>query len=359
MLSNTNNMISWVPKKNIDIEKINTNIMECIETKHFTNNGKNVQLTQEKIKQLFKIEEDNEVLMTCNGAMGLNCLISGFNIKFNKQLRWAVQSFTFPCSIQGNLIDSIIIDIDENMGPNIKELSEKINEYDGIVVTNCFGTCTNIKLYEDFCKNNNKLLIFDNAASSFSYYKNKNHLNYGDGCMVSLHHTKPIGFGEGGFIVFKKKYLEIMEKALCFGYTKNNRYDYNIHANNYKMSEIACVYISDYINNIDIIKNHHTLMMSYFISEIKNNNLENKIKLFSNFTDYNKCLMATIPIIFNNAISIDIFTNNNIEAKKYYYPLSLNHNNSKQIFDTIICLPLNTDTTFETIRLYINILINI
>ena len=60
----------------------------------------------------------------------------------------------------------------------VKELLEKINEYDGIVVTNCFGTCTNINLYENFCKKNNKLLIFDNAASPLTYYENKNHLNF-------------------------------------------------------------------------------------------------------------------------------------------------------------------------------------
>jgi dTDP-4-amino-4,6-dideoxygalactose transaminase len=40
----------------------------------------------------------------------------------------------------------------------------------------------------------------------------KNHLNYDNGCMVSLHHTKPIGFGEGGLIVFDNKYKESWKK---------------------------------------------------------------------------------------------------------------------------------------------------
>ncbi len=351
-------MISWVPKKNINVNNINLEILKCIETKHFTNNGKNVQLLQENIKNIFKLDEDKCVLMTCNGAMGLNCLISGYNIKYNKKLKWAVQSFTFPCSTQGNLIESIVIDIDENMGPSIKELNERINEYDGIVVTNCFGTSTNIKLYEDFCIKNNKLLIFDNAASPLTFYENKNHLNYGDACMVSLHHTKPIGFGEGGFIVFKKEYFEYMEKALCFGYTANNKLEYNIYANNYKMSEVACIYISEYLNNIENIYNHHKQMINYFILEIKKNSLENKIKIFPNFSNYDNCLMATIPIIFNYDISTNIFSMNNIEAKKYYYPLD-NKNNSKNIFNKIICLPLNIDTTFEIIDIYINVIKNI
>ena len=31
------------------------------------------------------------------------------------------------------------------------------NEFDGILVTNCFGTSVNIEAYEDFCNENNKM----------------------------------------------------------------------------------------------------------------------------------------------------------------------------------------------------------
>ena len=57
-------MISWVNKKNINMNKINTKILECIETKHITNNGKNVIELQQEIKKLFKIEDTKEVLLT-------------------------------------------------------------------------------------------------------------------------------------------------------------------------------------------------------------------------------------------------------------------------------------------------------
>jgi len=184
--------------------------------------------------------------------MGLNCLVSGLNIYYNRKLKWIVQSFTFPCSVQGNLIDSIVVDIDDNMGPNILELEQKVDDYDGILVTNCFGTCTNIELYEKFCIKNNKLLLFDNAASPYTLYKGKNIVNYGNGCMVSFHHTKPIGFGEGGLIVFDSKYLDCMNKAVCFGFTSQNKVEFNIYANNYKMSEISCIFIDEYLKNFTI-----------------------------------------------------------------------------------------------------------
>ena len=53
---------------------------------------------------------------------------------------------------------------------------------------------------------NNKFLIFDNAATPFTYYKGKSCCNYGHGSTISFHHTKPLGFGEGGAIIVDKKY---------------------------------------------------------------------------------------------------------------------------------------------------------
>jgi dTDP-4-amino-4,6-dideoxygalactose transaminase len=349
-------MINWVPKKVVDTDDIKRKIDCCIESKHFTNNGKNVIDLQKNIKNYFKLDKNKEILLTCNGSMGINALIGGLNIFYKKKLTFVVQSFTFPCSKQGLLFDSIILDIDENMGPSISELNKRINDYDGIFVTNCFGCSSNIEIYEKFCKDNNKILLFDNAASPLTFYKNKNILNYGLGCMVSLHHTKPIGFGEGGFIVFDKIYLESMEKTICFGFTKYDRYNYESYAGNYKMSEISSIYISNYLKNLNDIYLHHIKIICYFIKKINETEIKEKIHLFTNFSSFENSLTSTIPILFDNDVQVDFFIENNIEAKKYYYPLDLNCYNSNKLFRSIICLPLNTDITFETIDYYIDVL---
>lgn len=349
-------MSNWVCKKLIDLEKVNEKIIECFETNHFTNNGKNVIETQKLIKNIFEINDSKEVLLVCNGAMGINALVSGYNMLANKKLKWIVQSFTFPCSVQGCLENSIVVDIDEdNLGPSICKLEEFVDEYDGILITNCFGTSCNIKLYEDFSKKNNKILLFDNAASSFTYYNGQNHLNYGSGTMVSLHHTKPIGFGEGGFIVFDKEMKDIMEKTICFGFTSTNRHNFSMYAGNYKMSEIACIYITEYLKNIKLIYNHHTSMIKLFINLLEQNNLLTKVSLYKNFSNYTDSLMATIPILFNKPITIEIFKINGIDAKKYYFPLN-NNIISNDLFNRIICLPLNLEVNLKTLSLYIDII---
>jgi hypothetical protein len=45
--------IKWVCKKTIDLNSINSKILQCIETKHFTNNGNNVIELQKELRTIF------------------------------------------------------------------------------------------------------------------------------------------------------------------------------------------------------------------------------------------------------------------------------------------------------------------
>ena len=86
-----------------------------------------------------------------------------------------------------------------------------------MIVTNIFGNVVDIQKYESFCRENNKFLIFDNAATGYTEYKGKNCLNFGIGCTISFHHTKPFGFGEGGAIIVDKKYEKSIRCLNNFG----------------------------------------------------------------------------------------------------------------------------------------------
>lgn len=348
------NKIQWVGRKEINSEQVSTKLAKCVETKHFANGGVNVINLQKKIKKILDIDDNKEVIMICNGAMAINALIGCYCKIFNKKLRFVVQGFTFPCSKQGLLMDSIILDIDENMGPDINKLEELKDEYDGILITNCFGCVVNIKIYENFCKENNKILLFDNAAAPYSIYEGKNILNYGDGCIISFHHTKPIGFGEGGAIIIDKKYKDEVEKIICFGYSPLDKYTYNIYASNYKMSEIAAIYIDQWLDNFDNIKQKYQDILNYFMKRMEEEKLD--IKLFKSYGNYKSQLMSTIPVIFNRNTFVDEYHNNNIEVKKYYYPLDSNCSNCVDFFNKIICFPLHLDLTFDIIDKYINLI---
>lgn len=349
-------MIRWIGEKNIDLLYINTKILECLESRMFTNFGKNCIELEKFIHEKFLIDKDKSVILVSNGAMALNSLIGMYNTIYNKKLRWATQSFTFPCTIQGLLKDqSIVYDIDHKYyGIDLDELKNNLDEYDGIIITNCFGNCVNIKVYEDFCKKYDKILIFDNAATSYTFYENKNVLNYGDACIVSLHHTKPIGFGEGGFVVVDKSNEKIIKRIINFGYDTINKHVCDLNASNYKMSEIQAIYIKSYLDTFDIFHYKITSLFTYFKEKFKMMNFKT-IKMFYNHSDDRRNLLSCISIIMETPMTINYFLENGVEAKKYYYPLK-NTKNSSDLFSKIICLPLNYSLSTKDIDYYINIL---
>ena len=344
-------MLNWVPNKNIDTELVNKLLEKSIENNQFTNNGPNVMLLESFIRDKFKINDDKSVIVVTNGAVALHSLTSGIRYTENKTIKWATQSFTFPPSAQSNLSNVEIVDIDKDGGIDLKLIDKSIN---GIIVTNIFGNVVDIDKYTEWAKTNNKFLIFDNAASAYTFYKDKNCLNYGNGCIISFHHTKPFGFGEGGAIIVDKKYEKAIRCLNNFGIGLTDEY-WVKEGNNNKMSDISAVYILKFLmNNFDKIVSHHNDMYMYVNEKIKKikdeEGIDLKWKLFPSFHDDNIIVPSCLCILFDNYddnIRLKLL-DNNIFCRKYYYPLK-NTKIACEIFNSILCITFTTEMTKDNI----------
>ena len=369
-------MKNWVPKKNIDTDLVNKLLEKSLESNHFTNNGPNVKLLELFIKDKFKVDEDKCVIVVTNGALALHSITSGIQFTENNKITWATQSFTFPPSAQSNLSNVEIIDIDRDGGIDLELVDNSINSINGIIVTNIFGNVVDIDKYVEWAKLNNKFLIFDNAATAYTFYKGKNCVNYGNGCIISFHHTKPFGFGEGGAIIVDKKYENAIRCLNNFGIGLTDEY-WVKEGNNSKMSDISAVYILQFLmNNFDKIVSHHNSMYSYFKEKITKTtkttettettettkttettetteeevNSEIKYKLFPSF-HYNEIIVPSCLCLlldnYDDNIRLKLLENN-IYCRKYYYPLK-NTKVACEIFDSILCISFTTETTKEDI----------
>ena len=167
-------MINWVPYKPINNETVNKLFEKSINTNNFTNYGPNVQLLENKIKTLLEINNDKAIIVVNNGSTALHVITSAINYYHNKKIQWATQSFTFPPSAQGTLSNVKIIDIDNDGGIDLQQIN--LNEINGIIITNIFGNIVDINKYEKWGKEHNKFIIFDNAATPYTFYKGKNSL---------------------------------------------------------------------------------------------------------------------------------------------------------------------------------------
>lgn len=344
----------WIAKKKININTINHLLEKNIIDNQFTNYGPNVVLLEQFIKEKFKIDNNKDVIVVTNGALALQCLATSIE-NLNGNINWATQDFTFPSSAQGALKNSKIIDLDKNYEFDLSNLDKNIN---GIIITNIFGNIVNIDKFETYCNKNDIKLIYDNAATPYTFYNGKNVLNYGIGTIISFHHTKPFGFGEGGAIIVNKQYSNCIRKLINFGINLNSDIYLNRNGNNFKMSEIASVYILQYLyDNFDIIINHHYKLYNYFVN--KYNEFKNlKFSIYPSFHKNEIIVPSCICIICNSdKIKLKYFnllTKNNIFARKYYFPLT-NLPNSTNLFNKIICLPLNIDLN----EIYIDNMFNI
>ena len=340
---------SWTNYKEVDFDNIKKILSTSMRINQLTNYGPVVKSLEEFFKIKLDISENKSVIAVNNGASGLHALVSGINMYYNKNLQYATQAFTFPCSAQGPLKNSLIVDVNDEISLDLNLVNSEI---DGIIVTNLFGHVCDISKYVEWSKKYNKILLFDNATVTKTEYNNINALNFGEGSIVSLHHTKPIGYGEGGLIIVDKKYENEIRKCINFGFNLEKgilKWDRN--GSNYKMSEISAAFILEYLNNFDKIVLKNCELYKYFLKEIEN--IEG-IKKFPNFSS-NIPFVSCIPIIFEKPIKNEHLYQLEllgITARKYYNPLEYKEK-SNYIYDRILCLPCHMDIDKNTILNYI------
>lgn len=334
MSSDSNDKQNWVHKKPINMARVNELLQECIATNIYTNGGKNVRLLEQFIRSRLKIDDSKDIICVANATMALYALCDGISFHHSKNIQWTTQSFTFPSSAQGMLNKTHIVDIDNNGG---LDLSSIPSDTEGIIVTNIFGNVVDIDHYVKWAEQHHKYLIFDNAATAYTFYKGRNACNYGHGSIISFHHTKPLGFGEGGAIIVDMEYSESIRRLINFGIHNEKLLPWDRLGANYKMSEIAAIYILQYLeDHFDTIVSHHTAIYQ---------TCKMQYQLYPNFADDGHPIIVSCICLMSDTYT-DEYVNSLIQSgimcRKYYHPL-IDTPIATDIYRRILCYPCNLD----------------
>ena len=279
---------------------------------------------------MLKIDDSKAIIATSSGTTAASAMIDAVRRKSsNLKKRVCTQDFTFATNSIGSASGSLVVDVNESC--MIDYSSEYIQSAAHIViVTNCFGHLGELEQIEDNLED--KVIIYDNAASRYSFYKGKNCLNYGTGSFVSLHHTKPIGFGEGGLVIIDREYEEFVRAAVNFGMIDGV---FNEYGGNYKMSEISAAGILqwwDTLGDIDSLANIYR--DSYYKLRYE---MRDVVGDFWPHRGDDNFFPNCLPFIHENPTHIENF--NDREVKKYYRPLR-GFPISQFIYDRISCISI-------------------
>jgi len=323
-------MIPYIQPKTFSQDRFNYYLQHAIETNQFTNYGSAAKLLEEKSREILKIDDSKAVIATSSGTGALAAIIQGIRRHTeNKKRRVCTQDFTFPTNSLGPAEGPIVADLSNDCMIDFHE-KNIIESGDIIILTNCFGHLYDIDEVE--AKLKNKIIIYDNAASPYSFFKDKNSCNYGVGSFISLHHTKPIGFGEGGLAIIDREYEKYTRAAVNFGIEEGV---FNENGGNYKISELSAAGILQWWDQFDI-------------DELANKYVDNYYKVRYEMRDYegdfwpnhgdDKFFPNCLPFIHKDPTNISELDGK--EVKKYYRPLR-GFPISTFIYDRISCISLS------------------
>lgn len=273
---------------------------------------------------MLKIDDDKAVIATTNGTTALHAMLWAIQRQDGAQ-RVGTQDFTFASNSLGPASGPIVTDMRTDFNLNLED--EFIAMSKILIVTNIFG---HLQDFNYISNHDFPYIIFDNAATPYSFWEGTNSCNLGTGSYVSLHHTKPLGFGEGGLAIIDKKYEEQTRIACNFGIVEGK---FNERSGNYKMSELAAAGILQWWDQFDIEDLKELYLDNYYkvLYELR----EEEGTPWQHYGDEENFFPSCLPFIHSG--SIDVSQNNTeYEARKYYYPLR-EFSVSMELYNRILC----------------------
>lgn len=218
------------------VERYQQHINRMHENGWFSNNGEFVKQFERDLQEY--LQTNRQIIVVNNATMGLILAIKGLDIK-GKIL---VPSFTFAATV-GSVswcnLDYGYVDIDRYwcMDSALVEKELQSGEYGAIMPVHTLGLPCNIKEYERLGKQYNVKVIFDAAAAIGATYNNRRVGNYGDIEVFSLHATKCLPVGEGGFLSIRDyEVAERVRQLKNFGFSQAREAE--IDGTNAKMPEM-------------------------------------------------------------------------------------------------------------------------
>lgn len=352
--------VAWLPRKHADVsllgQRLVTHLTASQSRNHFSNGGPAVHALGERLTTLLHVDPATHlVLPVCNGTAALHALAAALSLHAGRPLRFATQAFTFPASVQGCLAGALIVDTTPEGGPDVATLTpEQLHAIDGLVITNCFGCVTPLAYYEEWARQHGKYLLLDNAATATSHYHGRNTVTYGTGSIISLHHTKPLGFGEGGAIIVQQEYADALRRVINFGYDVPKG-DMVWHAlgSNYKMSDVAAAGLLSYLTDYEA---HAARMRELWAAVGRCWPAALRAALFPTAGEcsWYSCLPVLLPTGVNLERVYAIGRRHRVDLRKYYKPLAALPG-AMDLWDRIVCFPFHYDIDEDVLARYVAI----
>lgn len=319
--------------------------------KILTNNGEFHQILEKELANYLGVKY---ISLFSNGTLALICAIQALRIKGEV----ITTPFTFVATTHAlywNNIKPIFCDIKKEDGNIDEKQIEKLitPETTAILPVHVYGNPCNTEEIERIANRHGLKVIYD-AAHAFNVKKNNESiLNFGDLSILSFHATKIFNTFEGGAIIsHNSKMKERIDYLKNFGF--ENETSVITHGINAKMNEVQAAMGVLQLNHINNYINLSKEIHDFYRVEIS------KIEGISFFEENENITYnySYFPLLINENYPLsrdqlyDLFKENDIYARRYFYPLVSDFSpykdlkylntlpNANEIAKKILCIPI-------------------
>ena len=305
--------VHFLEQKKTDWTRVQQFLELARKANHWTNFGPVTAALERALEHLMGVPASRAVVMCSSGTTALYALIGLHALKRGRPLRVVTSAYGFFCSNTGPLTDAVtLVDCDERALLDIGLLARVPAEsYDAVLLTNVFGMSSEFDVYRDFCRANRKTLLVDNATAPVGYKRDY------DGApdeIVSFHHTKPWGVGEGGCAVVAREDADTLRGFLNFGVGLPPAAA--PYATNGKISDFSSALILDRLERYPVWTTYYRAQYSRILR------LARAAGLREFRADNDKQVHAHLPMLAPAARSMKDLQGGPFPIRKYYRPLA-------------------------------------
>lgn len=230
--------VGFIEEKRPDLARVGRLLEICAARNHWANGGPLWHRLQEEMAAHMALPGHVGLIPCANAGIGLEVMARLWAMRAGRRLRWLAPAFAFRNLGRGYFADVTFVDCDSDAMLDMAAVAAlEPASYDGIIAVNPMGHAPGFDAVITFARARNLPLLLDNAAGIGTRMPDW------DWQVLSLHHTKPYGMGEGGLILVPKEAGDALETLMTYGNQPPDPPE--AWLNNGKISDISCAFLLD------------------------------------------------------------------------------------------------------------------
>ena len=280
------------------------------------------------IAHLLDVPSSRAVVATSSGTSALFALLGVLASRTGRRMRWLASAFGFAATRIGPLAGSVrLIDCDDEGMLDLGSVAAiPGDDWDGLLLTNVFGRCADFSAYVTFCHDRDKAIVVDNAQGLLG--SDRGAMNAPEE-IISFHHTKPWGFGEGGCAIVDREDEAMLRGLLNFGYSTPRLVDE--YAANGKIADLAAAAIVARLEGWPRAADNYRIQWQRIASIAEDVGYDVFSRPATGGT------LGFVPILAPSPVEIETVRSSALPLAKYYPPLG-DLPTARRLYARIVCV---------------------